>query len=228
MDKNVLIVHYNTPELTDALVRSIKKHTPDSRITIFDNSDTRPFPKVEGVDILDNTKGQLIDFDRFLSMFPERIPSTNDWGSAKHCFTIDFCFRYFEKGFVLLDSDVLVKKDLTELWNPEKIWVGQSHITAKHKVNVPRLYPFCCFINTEMCKKKGIRYFNGEYMWQLTDHPIRSWYDTGAWFLSATRELPFEEIMVTDYIVHYGGGSFRKDKEITPEIWLELNEKLYK
>ena len=65
---NILIVHYNTPYLTSYLVKSIKKYTPSARIYIFDNSDKQPFvSEYEDITIFDNTKGDYIDFDEFLS-----------------------------------------------------------------------------------------------------------------------------------------------------------------
>ena len=43
---NILIIHYNTPQLTECLVKSINMFVKDATIYIFDN-----------------TKGQYIDFD---------------------------------------------------------------------------------------------------------------------------------------------------------------------
>lgn len=40
---NILIVHFNTPRLTECLVKSINKFTPNSNIYIFGNSDEFPF-----------------------------------------------------------------------------------------------------------------------------------------------------------------------------------------
>ena len=62
---NILIVHYNTPHLTECLVKSINKFVSyECTIYIFDNSDKDPFTaKFDNVTIFDNTKGQIIDFD---------------------------------------------------------------------------------------------------------------------------------------------------------------------
>ena len=44
--KEIAIVHYNTPELTEAAIMSVRKHcVVDYHFTIFDNSDTRPFTR---------------------------------------------------------------------------------------------------------------------------------------------------------------------------------------
>ena len=52
MKKNVAIVHFNTPELTRATILSLWKHTPDCHVTVFDNSDRRPFEPMEGVTLI--------------------------------------------------------------------------------------------------------------------------------------------------------------------------------
>ena len=81
--KQVAIVHFNTPELTEACILSIRKHGgKDYHITVFDNSDQRPFTmKMDGVTVLDNTKGQIVDFDSLLSQYPKKMKTCNAWGS---------------------------------------------------------------------------------------------------------------------------------------------------
>ena len=227
MEKAVCIVHYNTPELTEAALRSVWKHTKDARITVFDNSDRKPLPQIEGVTILDNTCGQILDFGKMLDSFPNRRASDNGYGSAKHCYTVDYCMDLFDDGFVLLDSDVLVKKDISDLFDETVCWVGETHTTTKHPVRIPRLYPFCCFINAHMCSENKIRYFDSGHIWQLSDSATGSWYDTGAWFLEATKGLPSRKILVSDYVEHYGGGSFLKKKKISQKDWLEKYSMYY-
>ena len=65
----IAIVHFNTPELTEAGILSLRKHGGAAwPVTIFDNSDRKPFKKkMKGVKVIDNTKGQVIDFDKFLA-----------------------------------------------------------------------------------------------------------------------------------------------------------------
>ena len=227
MRKEVLIVHYNTSELTKAAVLSVWKHTPDARITVFDNSDRKKFVHMDGVNIIDNTEGAVLDFEKMIESFPNRKPSDNGYGSAKHCYTVDYCMDLFEDGFVLLDSDVLVKKDISCLFDENVMWVGEPHTTKKHPVKIPRIYPFCCFINTRKCRENGIRFFNPNYMWQLSDSEIGRWYDTGAWFYNATRGYPSRTILVNEYVVHFGGASFRKLTGNAPEEWLKKNLMYY-
>ena len=226
MEKNVLIVHYNTPELTKATILSVLKHTSDCKITVFDNSNRLPFPPMDGVCIIDNTHGRVVDFDAVINSFQNRLESDNSYASAKHCLSVDYCFDLFEEGFVLLDSDVLIKKDITSLFDSSVAWVGQPHRTTKHPVKIPRLYPFCCFINTKLCREHSIRYFDREHMWQLSEG-TGSWYDTGAWFLEATDALPHRISACSEYIIHYGGASFLTNKKESWEQWLEKNKTLY-
>ena len=86
---NVLIVHYNTPELTEACVKSINKHTPGCKIFIFDNSDKRPFTaRFDNIEIIDNTKKQLKDFDKWIEEYPNRKRTIDGHGSAKHMWSV--------------------------------------------------------------------------------------------------------------------------------------------
>jgi len=62
----------------------MKQCRGDVRINVFDNSDKRPFPEMDGVRVFDNTHGQLIDFRKFLSGYPKRFGEwKNDWASAR-------------------------------------------------------------------------------------------------------------------------------------------------
>ena len=72
--KQIGIVHYNTPELTEACILSLRKTGCFWPVTILDNSDRRPFEaKLHVVTVLDYTKGQLIDFDAELAKNPDRL-----------------------------------------------------------------------------------------------------------------------------------------------------------
>ena len=221
MEKHILIVHYNTPDLTEAAIRSVWKHTRDASITVFDNSDMKPLRPIEDVTIIDNTKGQILDFERMIDSFRNRMPSGNGYGSAKHCYTVNYCMDLFNDGFILLDSDVLVKRDLSDLFDDTVVWIGEPHTTTKHPIKIPRLYPFCCFINTRMCSENGIHYFEADHMWQLSDSDKGKWYDTGAWFLEASQNLPHRMIRYKDYVEHYGGGSFKSNKKTSVKDWLK-------
>ena len=72
--RQVAIVHYNTPELTEAAILSLRKHGgEDYEVTIFDNSNERPFCKqMKGVRVIDNTRGQVLDIEAEMKKYPNR------------------------------------------------------------------------------------------------------------------------------------------------------------
>ena len=155
----ILIVNFNTQDLTDCTIKSVNKHTPDCHIYVFDNSTETPYVNTfDNVTVLDNTKGQYIDFDEFLSRYPERHKSPgriNDATSAKHCYTIDRCMDIINDNFMLLDSDVIVKRDLHELVDDSCIFVGDVQLQPLSR-QIKRVLPFVCYINVNMCKKYGV------------------------------------------------------------------------
>lgn len=237
---NIAIVHYNTPELTKCLIKSVKKYTPESKVYIFDNSDKYPFNAegLEDVVVFDNTKGNIINFNKWLEKYPNRFVSNgkvNNWGSAKHCVSVDKCMSLINENFILLDSDVLLKTDISELFDPKYIFVGETVVQPKSTIK--RILPYICFINVEMCAKNGIHYFDENRMHGLHHNVINRYadnYDTGAAFYLQCENFPRKEIRTEDYVVHYSGGSWRNVKErkykhiFTPKQWLERYSELWK
>ena len=123
---DILTVHYNNPLLMEGLIRSVRKFT-DCTIHVFDNSDdeplTRQFPNVE---VIDNTRGQVFDMKKVLENYPDRKAGLfSSFGSAMHTLSVDACFDILTDGFILMDSDVLVKKDFTWIWDDRYAWVGE-------------------------------------------------------------------------------------------------------
>ena len=114
MHKTVAIVHFNTPELTEACILSVRRHGgKDYRIVVFDNSDKRPFPKMQGVEVFDNTKGQIYNFEQELAKYPNKdtaVGEINGYGSDKHMMSVQALWDLLPEGFVLIDSDVLIKE----------------------------------------------------------------------------------------------------------------------
>ena len=220
MKKNILIVHYNTPHLTECLVRSINLFVKNAIIYIFDNSDSKPFTaKFDNVTILDNTMGQIIDFDKWLDTIKTKAHSDNKWASARHCYTIQKFIELIKENFILLDSDVLLKKDISELYNDNYVYVGDIE---KWK-GKERVLPYCCFINVKMCEEKNIHYFNKTYMVGLSPN---NKYDTGANFFIECGKLPSKKICHKDYIVHLDNGSLLPNSK-REELFLAKNKNLY-
>ena len=237
---NILIVHYNTPYLTECLIRSINKFTPNSIIYVFDNSDKLPFKNdtFENVIKFDNTDGKYINFEEWLKQYPKRTSSpgkVNGWGSAKHCVSVEKCMSLIGKNFILLDSDVLLKKDISDIYDPGCIYVGE--VVTQPKSVIKRVLPYICFINVEECKHNGIHYFDDSRMHGLRNTDARrdaDNYDTGAAFYINCGELNKREIKVEDYVIHYSGASWNETKEkkinhvFNPKQWTEHYGKLWK
>ena len=235
MNKNIVIIHYNTPHLTECLVRSINMFVDNAIIYIFDNSDRYPFTaEFDNVTLFDNTKGQIINFDKWLENYPKRFKSTEAtkmFGSAKHCYSVEKCIELVDENFILLDSDVLLKRDISCLYDDRAIYIGE--IIKQPYVSVKRVLPFVCFINVEMMKKYGKHYFDDNYMHGLYNNKINEhadWYDTGAGFYINTLDLPHMDIVCEDYVVHYGHGSWFKEGysyNYTAEEWLAINKRFW-
>ena len=232
MQKNIVIIHYNTPHMTECLVMSINKFVDNAKIYIFDNSDSKPFTaKYDNVTILDNTSGQIIDFQSWLEKYPNRLKSngkTNNAASAKHAYSVEKCMEIINENFILMDSDILIKQDISPLFRDDAIYVGETIIQPKSSIK--RVLPYLCFINTEMCKKHNIHYFNDDYMHGLYKTAIADRYDTGAGFYKTSIHYPHIDITIEDYAIHYGHGSWEKPgytKTQTDEEWLMSNQSLW-
>ena len=225
MIKQAVIVHYNTPELTEAAIKSLWKNTPDVRVTVFDNSDKRPFPAMDGVTILDNTKGQLVDFDKMLERYPDKIKTACNWGSEKHIASVDYMFDVYPDGFLLLDSDILIKKDVSAFFPRKLAWMGAIEHKPKFWFQAVRCFPMILWLNVPMLKKYGIRFFHEGYVYKMS-HSGPPYYDTGGSLLKDCNDagLPFREIDMNEYIDHLGGASCYATSW---RIWLDERKHLY-
>ena len=228
MEKNVVIVNYNTPELTTAAIRSLQKNTPDCKITVFDNSDKGQFKPMKGVTVLYNDRGQMVDFNAVLDKYPNKGRTYNDFGSAKHTMSVDYLMDMFPEGFVLMDSDVLVKKDVSDFFDNGYAYVGEEReFDGKDNCGKnPRLLPFLCYINSDVCRKAGVGYFDGERCWKLKTGKNAKDYDTGASFLEDCKKngLSGKQMKLDGYIIHFGRGSYGDKDSVA---WLKENRELY-
>lgn len=213
MSRHVLIVNYNTPELTAAAIASLNKHTPDCIVHLLDNSDARPFTAFAdfaNLDYIDNTSGQIIDFAAFVASFPDRGPTVNNYGSAKHCLSIELILNQLDRPVVLMDSDILLKRDIAPLYDDALLFQGPITYKLNTNPKIWRVQPILCYINWPLCRRLGISYFNGQKMSRLVPG-YNGRYDTGAWFLEqiADRRLTnYRRISLADWCLHFGGASY--------------------
>ena len=222
----ICIVHYNTPNLTDALIRSIKRNTPDSHIYIFDNSEAQPWIKhYDNMTVFDNTKGQIINFDEWLSHIQKKSRNNiNKYASAKHCYTVEKCMDLINDNFILLDSDVLLKRDISTICDDNYYAVAEIQNGTKS-----RIYPFICYINVKKCKKDNIHFYDENRMHGFTMTKDSNLYDTGASFYEDIKDGGLKEIKYSTYVEHYGSGSWgiSKKKTINSNAWLNQHRNLW-
>ena len=236
-DRIVCIVHYNTPELTRATIQSIRKHGGERyKIVVFDNSDARPFSYWIGKEhqmgaaiVYDNTRGQLIDFDRWLDTFDCKEKTDNNYASPKHCYTVQWLIDNLQCPFVLMDSDILIKKDFSDFWDDGCVWVGKSSLQCTRYGKAMRVEPMLCYINTPMILKHGVTYFNPKKMYALTHYRPQGGYDTGCWFYEdcKLKNLPTRYVDTNDYMLHFNHGSWGDKGEQVAQEWLENNRNLW-
>lgn len=250
--KTVAIIHFNTPELTEAGIKSLRKHGgEDYRVIVFDNSATltlpdgkvvqaRPFTaKMKGVEVIDNTRGQVIDFDKFLAEYPDRNPSvgiykSSVWGSAKHIVTVQKLWELLPEGFVLMESDIMIKKPIDEFFREEYSFVGfvQKHQKG-NPFDVPRIMPMLCWMNVPMLTREGARYFDPDRCWGLkADRNDRgNWMDTGACLLDEVLtkrpKLKGLHVDIRLFVEHYGGGSWKQDNLNAQMAWINSHRHLW-
>ena len=240
--REVAIVHFNTPELTEAAILSLRKHGGEGyHVTIFDNSDCRPFTKkMEGLTIIDNTSGQVIDLDAEVRKFADRsyylgCPEASVFGSTKHEMSVQKLFEILPDGFLLMDSDILITKDVDFMFQADQCVVG--HVQSPQPGNrkgIERLVPMLLWLNVPKLKAGGAKFFDETRTMGLLageEHNRHNWYDTGASLLEDIRShrngLCGKRIDIRPLMIHYQAGSWKYKSMITPMPWLERNRFLW-
>jgi len=254
MKQTIAIINFNTPELTEACILSIRKHGCDWPVVVFDNSQTvtlpagegmpertidcRPFRKrMKGVRVIDNTNGQQVDFDKSLQAFPDRHDAhaaVNHWGSDLHMMTVQRLFDLLPDGFILVESDVLVKADITKLWREEYSFCAYVQRQQRgNRFGRGRILPMLCYLNVPKFKAEGVNYFDPDRSWMLhkgEDNP-QNWYDTGASLLEdvlAHRpRLKGLHVDIRPMVEHLGGASYKTVTLHDKAEWLKQHENLW-
>ena len=239
--KTVAIINFNTPELTEACILSIRKHGgKDYRVVVFDNSDNRPFRvQMPGVEVIDNTRGKLIDFDKLLSAFPQRNASIGcakgcDFASVRHMRTVQELWRLLPDGFVLVESDVLIKKPIDEFFREEYSFVAYVQRQQPHNpFGIGRILPMICWLNVPKFVAEGVQYFdpNRTYGLKADRNDRTNWYDTGASLLedvlSHRPRLKGLHIDIRDYVEHFGSGSWKNNNLKAQAEWMNKHRNLW-
>jgi hypothetical protein len=191
---------------------------------------------MEGVEVLDNTKGQIIDFKAELEKFPERNIQIGGgearWPSAKHMLSVQKLWELLPDGFILVESDILVKKDIRVLWDERYAAVGGRQ--AVGGLQAPRLLPMLCYLNVPLLVKNGAKYFDDKRTFGLFADPKdrKNWYDTGAVVLEdIVKTKPQLVAMIyshiTNFYEHYRHGSWRGNDMQAQQKWLDQYRHLW-
>lgn len=234
------IVHYNTPELTEAAIKSLWKQTGNRyEVTLLDNSDRRPFTaKMDGVRVIDNTKGQVIDFEKELEKYPDKcwaLAHKSNYGSAKHMMSVQYLWSVLTDGFILMESDVLLKQNIDFLWDEEYAASGKVQWFRNRVKERDRLLPFLCYMNVPKLVANGAKYFDPSRCWALLPggvSNIANWYDTGAPLLEDIIKTKPQLVArlwpkLDQSYVHYTGGSWRQNDVEHQKAWLEHYKELW-
>ena len=252
MKKTIAIINFNTPELTEACILSIRKQGCEWPVVVFDNSRAVTWPagevmpertleaypfnrKMKGVKVVDNTKGQVIDFESTLAAFPNRLQAhaaVNGWGSDVHMMTVDKLFDLLPDGFVLVESDVLLRENPQALWLEEYSFCGYVQRKQRgNKFGMGRILPMLCYLNVPKFKAEGVRYFDPDRSWMLhpDENDRRNWYDTGASLLedvlSHRPRLKGLHVDIRPMVEHLGGASYKTLKGQAE--WLNRHKELW-
>lgn len=237
--KSIAIVHYNTPELTEALVRSIRKVGIEWPVVIFDNSDTRPFKKrMKGVKVINNTRQQLVDFDKELDKYPDKcqeLAYKGNFASVKHMMSVQKLFELVPDGFILMDSDVLLKRNVSFLWDEKFAASGRVCFYRGRRREPDRMLPYVCYLNVPLLTKHGARFYDPERCWGLQPGGTanrNNLYDTGASLLEdITKTKPelwwrnWREL--EDMYVHFANASYSRSDRNAHISWLEEHKDLW-
>ena len=218
--KQIAIVHYNTPELTEACILSIRKVGCDWPVTVLDNSDKRPFTKrMKCVKVLNNRKQQLVNFDEELAKYPDKcwdMAKKSNYGSVKHMMSVQYLWGVLPDGFILVESDVLIKADITKMWREEYSFTAYVQRQQRgNKFGMGRILPMLCYLNVPKFKAEGVRYFDPDRSWMLhsDENDKRNWYDTGASLredvLAHRPRLKGLHVDIRPMVEHLGGASYK-------------------
>ena len=216
------IVNFNTTQLTNACIKSIIKNMKSLKyhIIIVDNStQDQKFkldPEIDKalVTIFDNTKSQLINLDSFVEMLGkvQVNKKIKTHPSLRHSLTIQWMLDNIDTDdFILMDSDVIVKKDFSCFVDQEFITSGEIYIDKNPKGWKPRIQPFLQYLNINRIRKNKLTFLDPNRIHEGLS-PAGNHYDTGASFYEdcISRKMKIKDIPISDYIIHFGSGSYLK------------------
>jgi hypothetical protein len=142
---------------------------------------------------------------------------------------------YAIDGFILLESDVLIRKSIDFLWDEQYAACGKvAYFKNPARREHDRLLPFLCYMNVAKLVENGARYYDPMRCWNLQpgrENPA-NWWDTGATLLDDIRKTKPALVCrcypkLDDYYLHYRGGSWMSNDIENQKAWLERNRSLW-
>lgn len=190
---DIVIVHYNT---SGKLLRCLQSLSIEMRIPftvhLFDNSDTIPYNHFwdKNCDLVyyDNTQGQLVDFTGKIGKL--------DYCSYTHAKSVQYMCDTLNKPFILLDSDVVVLKDLTPIID-ESVYVSSDVVEFDGET---RFLPHCMYLNLQ----SKYNFFDENRIRKTATHV----YDTAqSLYEDVINTGKVKLIRADEYVWHEGHGS---------------------
>jgi hypothetical protein len=195
---------------------------------------------MKGVKVLNNTKGQIIDFDAELAKYPQRCegigcPHGCNWGSVKHMLSVQKLWELLPEGFVLMESDILLKASIEEFFRPEYSIVGYvQREQPRNPYRIGRVMPMLCWMNVPMLTREGARYYDPWRTYGLLPggkDNRNNWYDTGAVLLEdilrRRPRLKGLHIDIRRYLLHFGSASWKNNDKALQLSWLTRYRELW-
>ena len=189
---------------------------------------------------LDNTKGQIIDFDKELEKFPDRCPEIGcakgcEFGSEKHMMTVQKLWELLPNGFILMESDIMIKKSIAHMVNRDYSFVGYCQKSQPYNpFNIGRVLPMLCWMNVPLLTKHGARYYDPTRTYGLLPggrQNRNNWYDTGAVMLedilSHRPHLKGLHEDIRPLVEHYGAASWKNNDLDAQMAWIEQHKNLF-
>lgn len=224
----IALCNFNTTEITSNAIRSIIRRikTFKYKIIVLDNSDKIPYiiPKdlMGKIKVLDNTNNHYLNFSKYIDeiklIYRLIGNNANNYGSLKHCMSIQFLINICQtRGLLLFDSDIIVKQDLDKLIDYNFATVADIQKTGdildngKIYTSKTRFLPYIQFFNLDY----PIEYFNILKCHGIFAPNNGNYYDTGAsYFEFVTKnQFSYKQISHLEYINHLHHGSWLNTAE---------------
>lgn len=225
-DVTIAICNFNTTELTNNCIKSIQLHCKDFlyKFVVLDNSNKTSFSLATDfnsstkIEIINNTTGKYVNFDRILQQCPFKLMknNANNYGSLKHAASIQFLLNICTtKILILFDSDTILLKAIDFI---DTQYASIADLEENGKIgrngklysSFTRFMPFIQFFNVAMLNKEKIKYFDYSRMHGVLAPNKGNYYDTGASFYAdlVKNKLHFKRINHKEYIKHLDHGSW--------------------